>query len=58
VHNTQPWRFVLEDGALQVHADPARQLQVLDPTRRQLLISCGCAVFNARVSLAASGQPL
>ncbi len=58
VHNTQPWRFVLEGEALQVHADPSRQLQVLDPTRRQLLISCGCAVFNARVSLAASGRPV
>lgn len=55
VHNTQPWRFVLSPDALEIHADWNRQLQILDPTRRQLLISCGCAVFNARVSLAAAG---
>lgn len=55
VHNTQPWRFVLSGDALEIHADPLRRLQVLDPTGRQMLISCGCALFNARVSLAASG---
>ncbi|HST48518.1 Acg family FMN-binding oxidoreductase [Jatrophihabitans sp.] len=55
VHNTQPWRFVLADGALEIYSDPRRQLAVLDSTGRQLLISCGCAVFNARVALAAQG---
>ncbi|HST48526.1 Acg family FMN-binding oxidoreductase [Jatrophihabitans sp.] len=55
VHNTQPWRFVIGHGVLEVHADFSRRLQVLDPTGRQLIISCGCAVFNARVSLAADG---
>ncbi len=57
VHNTQPWRFVIGHGALEVHADYSRQLRVLDPIGRQLVISCGCAVFNARVSLAADGWP-
>jgi len=55
VHNTQPWRFVVTDDALEIHSDPHRRLSVLDPTGRQLLISCGCAVFNARVALAAHG---
>ena len=55
VHNTQPWRFVLSGDTLEIHADPARRLQVLDPVGRQMLISCGCALFNARVSVAASG---
>lgn len=55
VHNTQPWRFVIGDEVLVIHADLSRQLHVLDPTCRQLIISCGCAVFNARVSLAADG---
>jgi hypothetical protein len=41
VHNTQPWRFVLAGDALEIHADPTRQLKVLDPTKRQMLISCG-----------------
>jgi hypothetical protein len=55
VHNTQPWRFELSPNQLDIFADPSRQLLVLDPTRRQLIISCGCAVFNARVALASSG---
>ena len=55
VHNTQPWRLRLKDGGLHVYADRTRQLAVLDPSSRQLLISCGCAVMNARVSLAGSG---
>jgi len=53
VHNTQPWRFHLRDRALEIHADRERQLHILDPAGRQLLISCGCALFNARASLAA-----
>ncbi|MEO7259959.1 MAG: nitroreductase [Jatrophihabitantaceae bacterium] len=57
VHNTQPWQLVIGRGTLEIHADFSRQLQVLDPTRRQLIISCGCAVLNARVSLAADGYP-
>jgi len=55
VHNTQPWQLVIGHRTLQIHADFSRQLQVLDPSRRQLIISCGCALLNARVSLAADG---
>ena len=55
IHNTQPWKLIVTDDALEIHADEGRRLTVLDPRRRQLTISCGCAVFNARVSVAASG---
>ena len=55
VHNTQPWRFAISGDALEIRADRSRQLGVLDPTGRQLFLSLGCAVFNARVSLATSG---
>lgn len=55
VHNTQPWRLVLGPAGLEIGVDRSRQLAVLDPTGRQLYLSVGCAVFNARVSLAASG---
>lgn len=55
IHNTQPWRFRLGAGWLEIEADPSRQLPTLDPTGRQLLLSGGCALFNARVALAASG---
>jgi nitroreductase len=55
VHNTQPWRLRLKDGRLDLFADRSRQLAVLDPTGRQMLVSCGCALMNARVSLAGDG---
>jgi nitroreductase len=55
VHNTQPWRFVLGRDHLNIGADWDRQLRVLDPVGRQLVLSCGCALFNARVALAAAG---
>ena len=55
VHNTQPWNFRLRDGGLSIFADRSRQLKVLDPAGRQLTISCGSALMNARVSLASSG---
>src|SRR4051794_17077763 len=55
VHNTQPWTFVIEPGRLTVRADRRRQLGVLDPSGRQLLVSCGCALLNARVAAAAAG---
>lgn len=55
VHNTQPWRFVLGHDGLDVSVDRQRQLAVLDPTGRQLYLSVGCAVLNARASLAARG---
>jgi nitroreductase len=55
VHNTQPWQLVIADDALEISANRSRQLSVLDPAGRELLISCGCALFNARVALAGTG---
>ena len=53
--STQPWQLVLEPDVLSVYADRRRQLPLHDPTGRQLLISLGCAVMNARIQLAADG---
>jgi nitroreductase len=55
VHNTQPWRMHIGSDELRIYADRSRQLSILDPTGRQLLISVGCAVFNARAALAGRG---
>jgi nitroreductase len=51
VHNTQPWRFRVTDGAIEVYADHARQLGVADPEGRALRLSCGAAIFNLRLAL-------
>ena len=54
VHNTQPWVFALFPDRLEVRADRARQLTVLDPEGRELVQSVGAALFNIRASLAGS----
>jgi nitroreductase len=53
IHNTQPWHFVVRPDVLEMYGESDRQLRALDPTGRQMVISCGCALFNARVGLAA-----
>ena len=55
VHNTQPWRWAVGHGGLDLFADRERQLRVLDPDGRQLHISCGAALLHARVAAAAMG---
>jgi nitroreductase len=57
LHNSQPWRFRLRDGAIEVLADPARQLAVADSTGWAARMACGAATFNARLALAAAGTP-
>jgi nitroreductase len=51
VHNTQPWQFRVRRGGLDLYADPARQLRAIDPAGREMLISCGGAVFGLRLGL-------
>ena len=51
VHNTQPWRFRRGERNIEVYADTSRQLRVADPDGREMLISCGAAVFTLRVAL-------
>ena len=53
IHNTQPWHFVVRPDVLELRGESDRQLKALDPTGRQMVISCGCALFNARVGLVA-----
>lgn len=55
LHNTQPWRWVQEEGALQLHADTARRLQHTDRDGRGLTISCGAALHQLEVAAAGHG---
>ncbi|MBX6390202.1 MAG: nitroreductase [Frankia sp.] len=55
IHNTQPWRWRHDGAGLYLYPEPARLLAVLDPTGRQLLLSCGAALLHARVALRARG---
>jgi nitroreductase len=51
-HNTQPWLFRVQDGAVQLHADRSRALPANDPDDRELTISCGAALFNLEAAAA------
>ena len=54
-HNTQPWRFRINDNSVLLYADRSRALPVNDPYDRELSISCGCALMNLRVAAAHQG---
>jgi hypothetical protein len=51
VHNTQPWRFRVRGDAVELRADRTRALVDLDPCGRELVISCGAALFHLRLAL-------
>jgi len=51
VHNTQPWRFRADGDVIELHADPDRLLAAIDPVGRELMISCGAALFGLRLGL-------
>src|SRR5215208_2316388 len=57
LHNSQPWRFRLRDGGIEVLADASRQLTVADSGGWAVRIACGAATFNARLALAVTGTP-
>lgn len=54
-HNTQPWRFEVNDRGVLVFADYRRRLVQADPDNRELLMSIGTALFNLRVAAAHFG---
>src|SRR5688572_13098336 len=55
IHNTQPWRLVVDGQTLGVHAETARRLAEVDPAGHLMLLSCGAATHHAEVALAAAG---
>ena len=58
VHNTQPWRFRVSDTGIELYCDPKRKLAA-DPAGREMLISCGAALFGLRLAVRSLGyQPL
>ncbi|TCK22740.1 Acg family FMN-binding oxidoreductase [Pseudonocardia endophytica] len=55
LHNTQPWRWRVAPGRVELHADRGRRLHETDPDCRDLLISCGAALHHLHVALAGLG---
>jgi hypothetical protein len=54
VHNTQPWRFRAGQYVIELYADQRRKLRV-DPSGREMLISCGAALFGLRLAVRSLG---
>lgn len=50
-HNTQPWLFKVGADCVEIYADKTRALPVVDPGNRELIMSCGAALFNLRLAL-------
>ena len=54
VHNTQPWRFGVGRSGVELYCDPRRKLRA-DPLGREMIISCGAALFGLRLAVRGLG---
>jgi hypothetical protein len=54
LHNTQPWRFKVGEHAIELYADASRQLRE-DPAGREMVISCGAALYGLRLGIRSLG---
>jgi hypothetical protein len=58
VHNSQPWQFQVTPQAIELWSDPQRKLRT-DPIGREMMISCGAALFGLRLAVRSLGyQPV
>ncbi|HEY2488008.1 MAG TPA: hypothetical protein VGI37_00765, partial [Streptosporangiaceae bacterium] len=55
IHNSQPWRFRVDAEAVELWADPARKTRD-DAIGREMLISCGAALFGLRLAVRSLGH--
>jgi hypothetical protein len=56
IHNSQPWWFGWDGTTFTLLADTTRGLTVTDPDSRELVVSCGAALFNLRLALRKLGR--
>jgi hypothetical protein len=54
LHNTQPWHFAVSADAIELYADARRQL-LMDPDGREMLVSCGAALYGLRLAVRSLG---
>ncbi len=54
-HNTQCWKFQLEDRAISILPDLSRRCPVVDPDDHHLYVSLGCAAENLIQAAKAQG---
>jgi nitroreductase len=54
-HDTQPWFFEVTDRRIDLFADRSRNIGSLDPVRREMEVSLGCALENLVIAGRAQG---
>ena len=55
VHNSQPWRWLAEDGILHLFVDRHRALPATDSSGREVILSCGAVLDHLCVAMTAAG---
>ena len=55
LHNSQPWRWVVEGATVQLFVEPDRVVRGADSSGREALIACGAVLDHFRVAMAAAG---
>jgi nitroreductase len=55
LHNSQPWRWIVGEGVVDLFVDHERILRSTDRSGREALISCGAALGHFRIAMAAAG---
>jgi len=50
-HNSQPWLFNIVGDEIELYADRRRALPSVDPHDRELITSCGAALFHLQIAL-------
>jgi nitroreductase len=54
-HNSQPWAFELGTDRVDLFADTRRSMGTMDPLRREMVFSLGCALENLVLAARANG---
>jgi hypothetical protein len=54
-HNTQCWKFHVQEGSITIEPDPSRRCPVVDPDDHHMFVSLGCATENLAHAALANG---
>jgi hypothetical protein len=54
LHNSQPWLWIVGEGAVDLFVDHERVVRSADRSAREALISCGAALGHFRIAMAAA----
>ncbi len=56
-HNTQPWKFHVDEAVITILPDLSRRTAVVDPDDHHLFVSLGCATENLVIATGVHGRP-